>query len=349
MPHILKLPALAVTCLVFCLLIWWFGQDLLAPLGDWAAVQQRGFQNRIAAALRALRAGEPGALALLMLVCFAYGFFHAIGPGHGKVLIGGYGLARKTPWLKLSLVALVSSLGQAVTAVLLVYGAISILQLGRDSMIGLAEKTMAPISYAAIGGVGLWLLLRGARKLWRNAAAKDAQDSCGPEHSHYDHHHLDHAHDHSNAHHEHHTDAHSHSHDHAPAANEGQGSDAVCDSCGHRHGPSLDEIEGLHSLREALVLIAGIAIRPCTGALFVLIITWQMGIALAGVAGAFAMALGTASITITVGLAALGLRGGALALFTRSNRAAQVVPLLEIGAGFLVALIATGLLIRSLG
>ena len=324
MPRALKLLLLIATSLGLCLLLWWLSSWILAPLGDWAAQEQRGFQNRIAGALRALRAGQPGALSLLILVCFAYGFFHAVGPGHGKVLIGGYGLARAVPWLRLSLVALLSSLGQAVTAVVLVYGAISLLQLGRDSMIWLAEKTMAPISYAAIAGIGIWLLLRGLRKLWRSKAPRQAAVGCG--HDHRDH---------------------THSFEHGGEA--GQSSHEVCDDCGHRHGPSLEEVEDIQSWREAAVLIAGIAARPCTGALFVLIITWQMGIAMAGIAGAFAMALGTASVTIAVGLAALGLRGSALALFSGSGRVAQVVPLLEICAGFLIALIASGLLLRALG
>ncbi len=331
MPRILKALALALGCIALCLSIWWLAQGFLAPLVDWAAGHQRSFQNKIAGSLRALRAGEPGAIMALMLVCFAYGFFHAIGPGHGKVLVGGYGLARKTPWLRLSGVALLSSLGQAVTAVVLVYGAITLLQLGRDSLIGVAEKTMAPISYGAICAIGLWLLLRGLRKLWRNASVS-SQVSHGHAHSH------DQAHSHASPHaHDH---SHTHSHDH--------GASEVCSECGHRHGPSLEEVSGLQNWKEALVLIAGIAIRPCTGALFVLVITWQMGIALAGIAGAFAMALGTALVTITVGLAALGLRGGALALFARSGRTAQFVPILEVGAGFLVVLVASGLLIRSL-
>lgn len=268
----------------------------------------------------------------LMLVCFAYGFFHAIGPGHGKILVGGYGLARKTPWLRLGGVALLSSLGQAVTAVLLVYGAITLLQLGRDRLIGLAEQTMAPISYGAIAAIGLWLLFRGLRKLWRSSnLATQAHD-----HGHV----RDHSHGQDCAH------DHDHPHDHHEGHDHGVGE--ICSDCGHRHGPSLEEVTGLQNWREALVLIAGIAIRPCTGALFILVITWQMGIALAGVAGAFAMALGTALVTITVGLAASGLRGGALAFVARSGRLAQVVPILEIGAGFLVALVASGLLIRSL-
>lgn len=333
MPRILKALALGLACLALCLCIWWLARGSLAPLGDWAAAHQRDFQNRIAGSLRALRAGEPGAIMALMLVCFAYGFFHAIGPGHGKILVGGYGLARKTPWLRLGGVALLSSLGQAVTAIVLVYGAISLLQLGRDSLIGVAEKTMAPLSYGAIAAIGLWLLLRGARKLWRatgvgSQGGHDLGGSTEPTSGH------GHARSHS----------HSHSHDH----NHDHGASEVCSDCGHRHGPSLEEVSGLQTWREAMVLIAGIAVRPCTGALFVLVITWQMGIALAGIAGAFAMALGTALVTITVGLAALGLRGGALAIFARSGRAAQMVPILEIGAGFLVVLVASGLLFRSL-
>ena len=337
MPRILKALALGLACLALCLCIWWLARGSLAPLGDWAAAHQRDFQNRIAGSLRALRAGERGAIMALMLVCFAYGFFHAIGPGHGKILVGGYGLARKTPWLRLGGVALLSSLGQAVTAIVLVYGAISLLQLGRDSLIGVAEKTMAPLSYGAIAAIGLWLLLRGARKLWRatgvgSQGGHDLGGSTEPTSGHG--HARSHSHSHSQSH------SHDHSHDH--------GASEVCSDCGHRHGPSLEEVSGLQTWREAMVLIAGIAVRPCTGALFVLVITWQMGIALAGIAGAFAMALGTALVTITVGLAALGLRGGALAIFARSGRAAQMVPILEIGAGFLVVLVASGLLLRSL-
>lgn len=337
MPRILKVLALGLACLALCLCIWWLARGSLAPLGDWAAAHQRDFQNRIAGSLRALRAGEPGAIMALMLVCFAYGFFHAIGPGHGKILVGGYGLARKTPWLRLGGVALLSSLGQAVTAIVLVYGAISLLQLGRDSLIGVAEKTMAPLSYGAIAAIGLWLLLRGARKLWRatgvgSQGGHDLGGSTEPTSGHG--HARSHSHSHDHGH------DHSHGHDH--------GASEVCSDCGHRHGPSLEEVSGLQTWREAMVLIAGIAVRPCTGALFVLVITWQMGISLAGIAGAFAMALGTALVTITVGLAALGLRGGALAILARSGRAAQMVPILEIGAGFLVVLVASGLLFRSL-
>lgn len=299
MPRFLIVPLV----LICAALIWFWISGGFDHLTAYAAGEQRAFQNQIARALRALRGGDTGALWALLTVCFAYGFFHAIGPGHGKVLIGGYGLGRRVPWFRLSVISLLASLGQAVTAVVLVQGGIWVFALTREHMIGMAENVMAPASYAAIAVVGIWLIWRGARLLRRRP-------------------HDDHHHDHDH-------------HDHGP-------------DCNHRHGPTPDEIGQVSTLREALVLIAGIAIRPCTGAIFVLIITWQMGIATAGIAGAFAMALGTATITIAVGLAATTLRGGFIGTLSDSRLATQVIPVIEILAGLMIAILAGGLLLRAL-
>lgn len=304
MSRILSVAAL----IALAVLVWFWHSGGFDALSSWAALEQRDFQNRIARALRALRGGESGALAVLLTVCFAYGFFHAVGPGHGKVLIGGYGLGRRVPWARLAGIGLLASLGQAVTAIVLVYAGVWLLSLTRERMIGVTEGVMAPVSYAAIGLIGLWLVWRGIRHAHGNGRG----------------HTDDHDHDHD----------HEHHHDHA---------------CDHRHGPTLNEVAHVHSMREAIVLIGGIAIRPCSGALFVLLITWQMGIGLAGIAGALVMGLGTATVTVAVGLAAAGMRGGLLVGLAGSPLAARAIPVIEIVAGAFVMFVAGGLLLRALG
>lgn len=283
-----------------CWWLWIMGGAV--QIGTWAAGHQREFQNQMALSLRGVRAGNGQAFWTLITVCFAYGFFHAVGPGHGKVLIGGYGLARRVAVLRLSAISLVASLGQAVTAVALVYGGVWLFQLSREELVGTADGVMAPVSYGMIVLVGLWLLLRGLRRLWTRPAPAG--------HAHHD--------------------------------------GGHCDSCGHRHGPTVEETNGINSVREAAILIGGIAIRPCTGALFVLVITLGMGIPMAGIAGAFAMALGTAVVTIGVGVGAVGLRGGLLQGVAGSAFATRVVPMVEVVAGALVVLAAGGLLLRAL-
>lgn len=301
MRYVLSIAALAV----MAALGWFWVSGGFDRLDMLAASYQRDFQNALAGALRRVRSGDMAAITTVLAACFAYGLAHAAGPGHGKVLIGGYGFARQVPMLRLSLIALAASLGQAVTAVLLVYAGVLVLNLGRQAMVQWTEAVMAPVSYGAIALIGLWLMWRG----WRKLLARQQ--------------------------------VHGHDHNH-----EGHG--ATCSSCGHAHGPSIEEVEKAGTLREALVLIAGIAVRPCTGALFVLIITWQMGIGGLGVAGAFAMAFGTALITIFVGLAASGLRGGMLAGLAGSPRMAQAVAGIEVLSGTAVVFIAGGLLLRAI-
>ncbi len=283
---------------VVAVLVWLFmlgGSDVIA---GWAADQQRTAQNALARGLRAVRAGEPGAWLSLMGVCAAYGFFHAAGPGHGKLMIGGYGAAVRVTARRLVALAMISSLAQAFAAVALVAVGFALLGWGRLELTTAAEDVLAPASYGAIALVGLWLMLRGLRRGWR--VARHPVDDTGH-----------------------------------------------CETCGHAHGPTPDQAAAVTSFRDAFGLVASVAIRPCTGAVFLLILCFGLGIPWAGVAGAIVMGLGTASVTVIVALAAVGARSSFMDGWNGSA-ALRITAVLEAAAGLLIAAVALGLLLPLL-
>lgn len=294
------IAGVAVVCVAGALGLWLAGADRVITL--WALDGQREAQGAMAGALRRLRAGEGAAVISLMAVCFGYGFFHAVGPGHGKLLIGGYGAARQVGAVRLSLVALASSLAQGGTAIALVGAGLWLIGLGREQMTDMADRFFAPLSFAAIALVGLWLVWRGARGLWRIRATA--------------------------------------SHDH-------EGDGAHCSSCGHAHGPDPAALAKAGGPKEVAALIAAVAIRPCTGALFVLILTAQMGVFWAGILGTLSMAVGTASVTIAVAVAAVTARNGILSGLQNSGLA-RAQPILELAVGALIAALATQLALSAL-
>jgi len=274
---------------------WLDGPRLLAAE---AAAAQRAAQTAMAGALRALKAGEPAALATLVALAFGYGVAHAAGPGHGKLVIGAYGIAGRVRPVRLAGVALAASLAQATVAVVLVYAGVLVFDLTRAQLGAMADRWMMQASAVAIGAIGLWLALRGLRRLWRLRSAA----------------------------------GHDHGHVHGPG-------------CGHAHGPDPAAVARAASPRELAAVVAAVAIRPCTGALFLLVLTWRMGIDAAGIAGAYAMGLGTAVVTVAAALAAATLREGALVALDRGEGAlARILPLAELAAGLAVAALALAML-----
>lgn len=287
----------------------------LAGLAAWLEGAQRAAQERLAGAIRALRGGEAGALTAFWALCLGYGLLHAAGPGHGKLVIGGYGLARRVPVARLAGLALVSSLAQAAVAVALVHGLVALLGLGRQAVEAAAEGWVTPVGHAMIAGLGLWLVWRGVQGLWRQIAVPGDADG-----------HHDHPHDHT--------------HDHTRDHRHGPG-------CTHAHAPTLEAVERVTSFRDGLALVAGIALRPCSGALFVLVLTWQLGIVLAGIVGAFVMGFGTALVTVGAAVLSVWAREGAF-LGLGSGRLARALPMVELAVGAAIAAAALGLLAGSL-
>ena len=77
------------------------------------------------------------------------------------------------------------------------------------------------------------------------------------------------------------------------------GDDDAC-GCGHAHGPTVGEAASLAGWREGAALVASIAIRPCTGALFLLAIALRLDLFWIGALAVITMGLGTAAFNVAV-------------------------------------------------
>lgn len=108
--------------------------------------------------------------------------------------------------------------------------------------------------------------------------------------------------------------------------------DADC-GCGAKHGPSLEEVAGLRSIRETVLLILSVAVRPCTGAVFLLVIAWQLGIRLAGACAAVVMGLGTSLLIRAVAVPSVSVRGRTHLSVERMGLATLMMPVIQIATG----------------
>jgi nickel/cobalt exporter len=130
-----------------------------------------------------------------------------------------------------------------------------------------------------------------------------AHDHAHHEHGHdhgHDHHHD---HDHSHAHAHAHDHGHSHAHHHHHHDHEGEAS-----AWGHAHAPEPQELAGKHWLRRGLAAVVAVGLRPCSGAIIVMVFALAQGIFWIGVASTFVMGIGTAITVTTIATIAVAAR-----------------------------------------
>lgn len=257
---------------------------------------QRDLHRQLASAMHSVQAHGLQAGYALVGLSFLYGVFHAAGPGHGKVVISTYLLTQESQLRRGLLLSLVASLCQGLTAVVVVALVAGVLDLTLRQAQGTAAG-LETLSYALVALLGMALMASRARQLLRRSGRTGALP--GSEHD--DHHHAS----------GHHAGGH-HEHEH-----HGHGAD--CASCGHAHGPTAKDLEAPLSWHGLAGMIASIGVRPCSGAILVLLVAFSLDLRLAGILAVMAMSLGTA-ITVS-GLAVLSVyaRKGAL-------RVASLIP-----------------------
>jgi hypothetical protein len=119
--------------------------------------------------------------------------------------------------------------------------------------------------------------------------------------------------------------------------------DPGCADCGRPHLPDAAALARATTSWETAAVIATAAIRPCSGALLVLLLAWQMGILWVGVLGTYAMALGTASVTVTLALAARLGRTGLLRA-AAGDTGPRLAAGIEVATGLVLIFIAAAVL-----
>lgn len=288
------------------------GPGWLSSFFGSVSVWQSHFYRQLTGAVRAWQADGGAAWALVGL-SFAYGVFHALGPGHGKAVISSYVLANRQTARNGALLALASSLIQALVAILMV-AVLAMVFNATAATMNAATRWLELASYGLVTLLGAWLVwIKAVRPLVRRPAGAKGGLGHGHDHDHGHSHNHDHDHDHGHNHSHDHDHAHGHSHDrsarHIPVhSHSHQGLDC---GCGHAHVPAPEQVVGPLDWRRAGSAILAVGLRPCSGALIVLVFALSQGFFAAGVASALAMGLGT-GLTVAA-LACLAVAAGGVA------------------------------------
>jgi nickel/cobalt exporter len=288
------------------------GPPQIGGFAGWIIAEQAGFYRMLSSAIRASKADGSAAWGLLG-ISFAYGIFHAAGPGHGKAVISSYLVANDETWKRGIALSFAAAVLQALTAVVIV-GIAAVLLNATSKAMGDTVHIVEMVGYGLIILIGFRLLWVKGRAFWhllRPAAHAHHGHDHGHAHEHghaQAHHAHDHAHDHAQCHDHGHSHAHGHAHDHGHAHHDHDHDDEG-HAWGHAHAPEPSELTGKHWLRRGLAAIVAVGLRPCSGAIIVLVFALAQGLFWIGVASTFAMGLGTAITVSAIASLAVFARG----------------------------------------
>ena len=299
----------------------------------WILAKQSEFYREMSSTIRAAKS-DGSAVWTLLGISFAYGIFHAAGPGHGKAVISSYLVANEETARRGIVLSFASALLQALVAVAIVAVFAWLLSSTAKTMCS-AEKAIEIASYGLIAAFGARLVWTKGGGFMRALQAKPAPVMAAAHHHDHDHDLHDHGHDHDHSHHHH---GHDHSHDH--------GHTHVHDEhCGHSHGPTPDQLAGPGGWQRGLGTIFAVGMRPCSGAILVLVFALAQGLFWAGIAATFVMGLGTAITVATIAIVAVSAKGLARRLSAgREGGGTLIMRGIEFGAAGLVLLFGLGLL-----
>ncbi|QIM63410.1 cobalt transporter [Pasteurellaceae bacterium Orientalotternb1] len=223
---------------------------------------QKSFNSQLSAALRTIHDNPQQAGVSLLLISFLYGVFHAVGPGHGKFILTSYLSLEQTKLPQTLKITWLSAIVQGLVAVGLVTLLVVGLTLSRHYF-NLTLKWVERGSFMvmmAFGAYWIWQAVKSyLQKKVRNQPLVIRQirpiSAMSPA-----------------------TSGHIHTEN--------------C-SCGHKHLPSSHDMAQIHDWKSMWAVVFSIGLRPCTGAILVLFLSYTLDLYLWGVASALVMAIGT--------------------------------------------------------
>ena len=281
----------------------------------WLLSKQSEFYREMSSTIRAAKS-DGSAVWTLLAISFGYGIFHAAGPGHGKAVISSYLVANQETARRGIVLSFASALMQSLVAVVIVGICAWLLNATAKTMCG-AEKAIEIVSYTLIAAFGARLVwTKGGGFMRALQAPQPAAVLAAAAHRH------DHGHGHDDHHH--------HDHHHGD---------------GHSHGPVPSELAGPGGWRRGFGAIFAVGLRPCSGAILVLVFALAQRLFWAGIAATFVMGLGTAITVATIAVIAVSAKDLARRLSAgREGGGTLVMRGVEFGAAGLVLLFGVGLL-----
>lgn len=256
-------------------------------LSFWLLQQQRNLHRQLAEQLELLQARPSlNTAGGFLLLSFLYGVFHAAGPGHGKAVMTSYLLTQPTRLKQALLLSVLASMLQAVTAVLLVTLLVQVLNLlAREAFSSVRYVEL--FSFLLVALLGLALMLRSVLQRMRAGRATEPAS-------------------------------------YTFVADDAQGmrqaavlNSAACSQCGKVHHVAPQQLLDV-SFWQQVGLLLSIGLRPCSGAVLVLVVANLLNLWWVGVAATLVMAVGT-SLTVAC-LALLAVKARQLAEWSLSSR-----------------------------
>lgn len=257
----------------------------------WSAISyqllrwQLQFHRELGVLLRAAVTQDPLLITSLLASSFAYGVFHAAGPGHGKLVLTTY-LSTQPSRLRQALeLSVGAALLQAIVAISLIAFT--------SWLLGMTARQAQSLgiwfergSFLLVALMGAYLAQKAVRRSWQLyrqgqkprtpirrilAPLAPRAEACG-------------------------------AHPTPGLATFSRPSTAPACGCGHVHAPTPQALAQANDWRSQLGILLSMGMRPCGGALLILILAKVMNHFWLGVLATLAMAAGTALTVASLAL-----------------------------------------------